>query len=907
MIHGKGMTTTSGVLARWIRAATVLGSLGLAATAFADVRSDARRVFGEGMDLVRAGKFDVGIAKLEEAYALLPHPAVLYNIARAQLDAEALKDAVFTFERYLQWDPDDREAVLALVTEVRERIAIAQASKPAPLPQGSDDFARQPQGAGEPGNSGRRRATKKELAVLNSAAAQLQALAEATQSENLAIRSRELRTLAKAFRQRRPRSASRDPAAAEEPPSRRGPSAKKLPAAGPGNKAQAPAEAAANAVKTPELETRVDDVYEEEVVSASLYSRSPLNAPNSTTIVTAQDIRLSGVTSLAELLRRAAGVEVMTLTPGDAAVSIRGLNQRMSNKVLVLVNGRSIYLDFLGATLWQLMPVAINDIERIEIIRGPASALYGADAVTGVVNVILKAPGHAGSQVSMGVGTGGALQGTASFSGRRKDGLGYHLAGGYEQTNHYSLVVDPARQDIVAYSDSPNRALQKAFFSVDLQQRLAADFTAAAGARLSDGRLAFQGISRLRELFLSDALFAQSHLELDLPQGFSVKTFWNYLACDVGSAQVVPGAIPVTDEDLRTQVVDVETSYSRSFALLLEHEFAVGVAYRWKRVEWDWLDDKHAENHFSVFLEDTMSIGEVARIALSSRVDRHPLLKQLQLSPRASVVIRPSEDSAVRFVVGSAFRSPTFLESYLNFPNPMSLRAVTSFGRGNRKLNPERLFSAELGFARNVRGLLAFEGNGYYNLVDDQILLTKIVRDRLADPAEFVDEVSAFSGGAVQFENENARFKQLGVDLGVRLFPVQGLDLYVNYALHDTSPANANADLAGREADRRTSRHKVNMGVQFRSLFGLDVALDLHWVSDQVWVEQVSDATAGARFEAFEVPSYLLVNGRVGYRLLDDKLELALAGTNLLNQGHRQHPFGQRVDRRVLVTTAARF
>ena len=138
---------------------------------------------------------------------------------------------------------------------------------------------------------------------------------------------------------------------------------------------------------------RTEDIYQERVVSASRLAQSPLDAPNSTVVVTEQDIRLTGITNLGELLRRVAGVELMTLTPGDSQLSIRGLNQRLSNKVLVLIDGRSVFLDFLAATLWTVIPIALEDIERIEVIRGPASALYGADAFSGVINILLKKPG----------------------------------------------------------------------------------------------------------------------------------------------------------------------------------------------------------------------------------------------------------------------------------------------------------------------------------------------------------------------------------------------------------------------------------------------------------------------------------------------------------------------------------
>src|SRR5690606_28156937 len=105
----------------------------------------------------------------------------------------------------------------------------------------------------------------------------------------------------------------------------------------------------------------------------------------------------------------------------------------------------------------------------------------------------------------------------------------------------------------------------------------------------------------------------------------------------------------------------------------------------------------------------------------------------------------------------------------------------------------------------------------------------------------------------------------------------------------------------------RTSQHKVNVGVQYRSSFGLDASVDFHWVSSQVWVEQVLDLETGVAFRSFPLPSYAVLNARLGYRLVEDHLELGVVGTNLIDPGHREHPFGQPIDRRFMGTATVTF
>ncbi|MCA9609457.1 MAG: TonB-dependent receptor, partial [Myxococcales bacterium] len=187
-----------------------------------------------------------------------------------------------------------------------------------------------------------------------------------------------------------------------------------------------------------------------------------------------------------------------------------------------------------------------------------------------------------------------------------------------------------------------------------------------------------------------------------------------------------------------------------------------------------------------------------------------------------------------------------------------------------------------------------------------QILLSDNTAYRLWDfqndpRAMYNPDLAAFALGQLQFANEDADFQQIGGELGVRVYPVDGLDIYANYAIHETLVLGDAQTLEGRELDQRTSAHKFNAGVQYRSPIGLDLAVDFHVVSDQRWVEQVLDTErGGTAFVPFDLPAYALLNARIGWRFFDDQLELAVTGTNLLMDGHRQHPFGQRVDRRFM-------
>src|SRR5207237_6043474 len=159
-------------------------------------------------------------------------------------------------------------------------------------------------------------------------------------------------------------------------------------------------------------ESTADDILEEQVVTASARSSSESKTPASLTIISEDEIRMSGAATIPEILRRVPGIDVAEMNPSDTNISIRGFNRRVANKVLVLVDGRSVYQDFLGTTLWPLLDVAVQDIARIEVIRGPGSALYGANAYAGVVNIITKTGDEVnGGRALLQTGNYGTLQG----------------------------------------------------------------------------------------------------------------------------------------------------------------------------------------------------------------------------------------------------------------------------------------------------------------------------------------------------------------------------------------------------------------------------------------------------------------------------------------------------------------
>ncbi|HLA62582.1 MAG TPA: TonB-dependent receptor plug domain-containing protein, partial [Nitrospiraceae bacterium] len=184
----------------------------------------------------------------------------------------------------------------------------------------------------------------------------------------------------------------------------------------------------------PELEL----LKEEESVSiASRYEQPISKAPSNVYVITDEDIRHSGATDIPTVLRRIPGIEVMQVTGGDINVSVRGDNQLQANKLLVMVDGRSIYNDGQGQVNWKMLPVTLPEIKRIEVMKGPGSVIYGFNAFDGVINIITKSPGEMkGNTIQFGGGEFGTISSAAIHAGSAGN-LGYRLSLGHDQNQQW--------------------------------------------------------------------------------------------------------------------------------------------------------------------------------------------------------------------------------------------------------------------------------------------------------------------------------------------------------------------------------------------------------------------------------------------------------------------------------------
>ena len=831
--------------------------LAMRGVAQAEPRDDARRHFAAGLQAAKTGDYQGALDEFLAAQAAWPHPKTLQNIGRAYYDLGDLDKAIEYYTLFRDTSPQaaaEADPILA-VLEARRRAATAPVAPVAPLA---------PVEEGAP------------------------AAATSAEIERLAAIAAELAALSSSLSTRAPAPPSPAPAPVDGPPTAAPP---------------------APPVAVPEVAGGFQsEAYGRVVVTASRYGQDPLDSPSSVTILTEDDIRQSGATSIPDLLRQVVGVDVMALSSGKPDVSIRGFNRELSNKVLVLVDGRSVYLDVLGTPIWASLEISIEEIERIEIIRGPGSAVYGANAVTGVVNIITRTPGEGDNILHAEGGTPGYGRGAAVVTGRQGRSA-WRLSAGYGQDGRWSAEALPAEggplsSDLVEDQSMSTEAVRG---NVRFDRTFGDDGFVSMSGGYAKGYAETYVIGALGDYNLT---FDGGYARADLSYGsVHLRGFFNHYTGQTG-----PWLSYVGERDLSTNVNsdvgDLELETNQRFSTgSVEHRVNVGLGYRRKAVDFGYLKDSDGEpiveHHISAFGQEEAKVGPLTLVG-SLRLDRHPLVDLSRtLSPRGAAILRVADRTAIRATAGTSFRAPTLMESYLDFYQPADVDGVNVHIVGNENLLPERIFTAEVGIHDESSAYHRADVALYMNRISDIIFVTSVVPEINA----YNPDVNAFVAGTTAFDNLSPVSTAYGVELDGRLFPIDGLDLFANLALQRVREESDE----GTAEDPDTAPLKLNAGVIWRSPWRMDLSAQVQHVSATTWRLREYDPNGQLVVEEVETPARTLPIARIAGRpFADEALELSVSAWNIPalwsdEARVREHPKGQLVGGRVAGAVEYRF
>lgn len=622
---------------------------------------------------------------------------------------------------------------------------------------------------------------------------------------------------------------------------------------------------------------------EAQVMTASLQPTRLSDAPATVYVVTAEDIAASGGNSLWDALRGVPGVDVMTTRAWHGEVGIRGLNGPLNNRVLVLLDGKTVLNGFFDFVTWEAIPVALAEIDRIEVVLGPASALYGANAVNGVINIITD-PEHQDipvGEVSLGVGerstrTGHVLYGRSEADGSRWRGSAAWRSGDqFESDTNSSRVFKTHGTWIRPLGGTDEFRLSAGFAGHDTQ--LAA--SGAAGAAFNDGANGFV------------------HAELDW-QGTHWRAFWNR------GRSTLRGFDRFNDPNTDYDTIDLAAT--RELQVGAAHQLVAGASYRHNRMRSRAFGPGAlSQDLWAAYIEDAWALRPSLNATLSGRADWHPETG-LSYSPRASLTMHITPQQVVRVSLGTAFRNPTLTENFIEFTDSfaydgnlgpdLQIETIDLTFRGNRNLDSEHLLFAECSYTGLFGPVRASVAGFRYRLHN-------VIGPGDPESFEFALPVIRIVNSFVNGMDIDAWGGEVGAvaDLG------RGFSGYSNYARFQLDGSET-ADLLAMEGG---PAHKANVGARLRRGAWL-ADVSAHRVSSTTW-----DSSPLPGSPTLPVDAYHLLNAHVSLHVhVGSPLRISLDVFNLTDHHHAQllpaqpdggsGQFGEMLQRRILLSVTAR-
>lgn len=591
-----------------------------------------------------------------------------------------------------------------------------------------------------------------------------------------------------------------------------------------------------------------------EVTSAAKRPEAIANTPAAVFVLTNEDIRRMGARSIPEALRMVPGLNVAQITASTWAISARGFNGRFANKLLVLVDGRSVYTPLFSGVYWDRQYSLLEDIDRIEVIRGPGAALWGANAVNGVINIITKSASETqGTLVSGRAGTGDEAAGAVRHGGT----LG--------ELGHYRVYGTAFNVGSNSSSDGANGADDWR----SGQSGFRMDLTSANGDawHLQGGTLT----SILGDTFTRPSLtspYSESVVDDAMATSSFVLGSWGR---DLGVNERVEVRASVQREeydDPRTRddrnTVDLEALHR--FAIGGRHQFVWGVGGRYSQdrlgesTVFTYEPDSDDQYLINAFAQDTIALFEGAvELTLGTKIEYNSYT-DLELQPNARLLWHVDQRHSVWGAVSRAVRTPSRAERDVEVSSqvvpPSSSPGLPTEVRllGSRQMVSEELLSLEAGHRWNASDTVSFDTAVFYNFYD-----------RLLSASQGQAYLGT-SGGVPHIvlplhANNDGEADVYGFEIMGNWRPLDRLRIQGWYAYLETDSAD-NVD--------------PNYQIGLRSLFNVSPT-----VTFDTTVRHVSE------IESADIDGYTEVGIRIAWRPVPN-LELALAGQNILHDERRE-------------------
>ncbi|MFO7695161.1 MAG: TonB-dependent receptor [Vicinamibacterales bacterium] len=691
--------------------------------------------------------------------------------------------------------------------------------------------------------------------------------------------------------------------------------------------------------------------YEEQVVvTASKVEQQLVNAPATVSVIGQQVLDSKASQDYAGLFRAVPGVNVTQTSARDLNITSRGATGTLSTTQLALIDGRSVYLDFFGFVGWDFLPVNFAEIRQIEVIRGPASAVWGANAMTGVVNIITKAPREMqGTSVTMGFGTfnrsvdgqatdpgnGGTFYTNLTHAGVVNNRWSYKVSAGFYGADPFARPVGTIDNAFkTPYPSFSNTGTEQPKFDgrVDYDFADGRSKLVFAGGYAGTSGIIHTGIGPFQIEQGTHTTYAKGTYTRN---AFRAQFFTNMLD---GTAPALL-SIGVDGKpiifDFSTRTYDVELSNISTIGT--RHVLSYGGNIRHNGFDLSIAPLGSSRNEQGVYVQDEMFLSERFRWQVGVRMDHFDVLDDVVFSPRTTILFKPEESQTLRASYNKAYRAPSLTNNFLDVTilNQLDLGALNPglAGRqyafpvaavGNQDLGQHSLDAFEIGYSGVIADRASVSAAWYYNIMVDEMYFTQVASYSSSNvppgwplPPSVLDQLiaaNAFGPGlglpsGYSYLNSSdlpgctggtdcGKVRTQGIELGVDVALTNHVNAFANYSWQ-SNPSLETGDIPDPRESSGSSEYNFPPNNRFNAGFNVSYGryfgdLALSYQGEAYWQDVLDARYAGT------TGSFTLLNGGFGVRWMGGRLVTSLKGTNLANQDVMQHVFGDVIKRSIV-------